>query len=469
MMNRLQKLAEKFGANSVLALTLKGKGILIEQIRRRNGDSLITYSTFLGMQQSLLLENPGDAGLRLRECLNVSKLRDKQVVVCFPPSWLMTSQLNELPAVEDEELEDYFALHAEKKFPVAPADLTFANSIYNDNSSGDRKSTLAALPSKYSEAISAMIESAGCKLESMSPGLNRCLVPKTSSKPSAQIHFLCHERSVDVVISNQLGIILLRSLSVPVSPGGQNQFDPAWFYQEVRMTLGRLPANSGVKVSEAIFCSENSFSEPVVQQVKNDLQRLGIQTVSFVKDQTAFQTADAFLHKRPVIFEFVVSELSQFEGVIRWFESGHRRWYLLSGLVFLLLPLTIFALQSHEENNLLAEWNSMKTTVTQLEQLQGKLRQFRTWYDPGCPSVRILDGLVNIFPDRGDVWAKQVNIKGNSKVVCEGFAKRQPAMLEFLERLRGRPEISELQVQQIRGENPIQFSFTFVWRQKDES
>ena len=38
--------------------------------------------------------------------------------------------------------------------------------------------------------------------------------------------------------------------------------------------------------------------------------------------------------------------------------------------------------------------------------------------------------------------------------------------MAMLERLRARPEVSSVQVQQVRGENPVQFSITYKWEGK---
>jgi hypothetical protein len=39
--------------------------------------------------------------------------------------------------------------------------------------------------------------------------------------------------------------------------------------------------------------------------------------------------------------------------------------------------------------------------------------------------------------------------------------------MSTLERLRQRPDVSEVQVQQMRGDNPLQFSFTCKWNPRD--
>ena len=81
--------------------------------------------------------------------------------------------------------------------------------------------------------------------------------------------------------------------------------------------------------------------------------------------------------------------------------------------------------------------------------------------DPFAQALQVLEGVVAAFPEQGDVWAKSIQIDENNKVTCSGYARTQTAILSILDRLRGRKDISEVHVQQMRGANPVQFTFTF--------
>ena len=48
-------------------------------------------------------------------------------------------------------------------------------------------------------------------------------------------------------------------------------------------------------------------------------------------------------------------------------------------------------------------------------------------------------------------------------MICTGFARNRPAILALTDRLRTRPGVSGVETQQIRGENPIQFTLTYKW------
>jgi hypothetical protein len=103
--------------------------------------------------------------------------------------------------------------------------------------------------------------------------------------------------------------------------------------------------------------------------------------------------------------------------------------------------------------------------VTELTTLQERIRTFRPWFDPVPGGVDALAGLVAAFPDSGEVWAKSVELKDDGRMVCAGFARDQAAWMEFVDRLRAQAEVANLQVQSVRGENPVQFVVNF-YRQR---
>jgi Tfp pilus assembly protein PilN len=109
----------------------------------------------------------------------------------------------------------------------------------------------------------------------------------------------------------------------------------------------------------------------------------------------------------------------------------------------------------------------MRKNVGELEGLQQKLRQFRQWFDPAPQSVQALEAVAAAFPEQGDVWAKSIQLGEGSKVTCSGFARNQAGFDALRDRLRSRSDVTGLQVQQVRGENPVQFSVTYKWEPHD--
>ena len=133
----------------------------------------------------------------------------------------------------------------------------------------------------------------------------------------------------------------------------------------------------------------------------------------------------------------------------------------------LILPIVVFVIRSRMESGLVAEWSSMARKVAEAEKLQLRIRLFRPWFESTPQSLHILETLDSAFPEQGEVWAKSIQITDGAKITCVGYARNQAAMLAFLNRLRALPDVSSVQVQQQRGENPIQFSMTYRWGPND--
>jgi Tfp pilus assembly protein PilN len=169
------------------------------------------------------------------------------------------------------------------------------------------------------------------------------------------------------------------------------------------------------------------------------------------------------LRNEPVAFEFLPPQVNRWEQVARQFEDRRRRWIALAVVAAVLLPIITFFVRSHIESSLNDEWAGMRRKVADLESLQQRIRQFRPWFEASPQSLQIIEGLAAAFPDQGDVWAKSIQVTDGSKVTCSGFARSQSALLAWFDRLRARKDVTALQVQQVRGENPIQFSITYKW------
>ena len=166
-------------------------------------------------------------------------------------------------------------------------------------------------------------------------------------------------------------------------------------------------------------------------------------------------------------FEFLPPQVNRWETLFHRFDTKRRRWVVLAAVAFILLPLGTYIVRSRIESGLTAEWSGMKRKVSDLEALQQRIRQFRPWFEPAPQTLQMIEGIAGGFPEQGDVWAKSVQITEGNKVTCAGFARNQAALMGLLERLRKRPDVLGLQVQQVRGENPVQFSITYKWEPHD--
>nr|MDQ3625281.1 hypothetical protein [Verrucomicrobiota bacterium] len=192
----------------------------------------------------------------------------------------------------------------------------------------------------------------------------------------------------------------------------------------------------------------------------------------------AFEAAQHHLQQQPVVFEFVAPRTSRWQTMLQRFDSRRRRWITAAALGLVVLPALVFVVRSRIESGLEAEWNGMRNKVGEVELQQQKIRQFRPWFEPAPQSLQILEGLTGAFPEQGEVWAKSIQIAGGAngegvKVTCSGLARNEDAFTGLRERLRSRPDVAGLkvqqmvQVQQARGESQVQFSITYQWKPRD--
>ena len=129
-----------------------------------------------------------------------------------------------------------------------------------------------------------------------------------------------------------------------------------------------------------------------------------------------------------------------------------------------ILTALIFYIQGYRLQSLEKHWAGMADKVDELESMQGKIRQFRPWFDRSVQSLEITKQLSNAFPREGSIWVKSVQIKENNEVFCSGSARSNQDLLSVMDALREMEDISDVKLQQVRGEAPVQFAFNFNWK-----
>ncbi|MEA3188698.1 MAG: hypothetical protein QOD99_2528 [Chthoniobacter sp.] len=457
----LAELKKRWQTRAVLAVTIDSDKVIAAVVRRESLGNPPAQSVSIPIGDDAVLAQPEKAGQELLAQLEAAGIKERKCVVCIPPAWVM-SAATDLPEVSSEDLRGYLEIRAEKEFPIPTADLRLAHCAYVLPDEKTR-ATLVAIPVRRMEAVEKMLETAGCTAVSISLGLDRCVMKGTSP---AAMHFLANGSHVDVVIAAGGGIATLRTLDAsPISPEGA--FDAAGFCREVRITLGRLPEPIRKQVHDAHFGGMKVSAEALCVKTRDYLRGMGIEPATIDRAPhsagVALDAAENYLQQQPSIFEFVVPTKNRFETLFTRFDSDRRRWIVGAVVTFIVLPILAFMVQSHRESSLTKEWEGMRNRVGDLEVLQQKIRTFRPWFDPAPENLQALEALMSAFPEQGDVWAKSIQIGEESKVTCSGFARNQTVMLAMFDRLRARKDMSGLQVQQVRGENPVQFSFVYKW------
>ena len=463
----LAELKKRMQVRTALALTVESGRIAVDLVRRDDTGSHVVKSLEVALRAEAIIADPEKAGQELAAQLTAAGIAERRCVVCVPAGWALTTS-TDVPAVGAEDLRGYLELRAEREFPVTVSDLRLAHCAY-DLPDGKQRATLAAIPAKRMESVERMLAAAGRRAVSISLGLDACV---NGGTPAA-MHFLSNGNHVDVVVSAGGGIAALRSLAGPPPLAGV-AFDAAQFSREVRITLGSLPAAVREQVHEARFSGAASASENLCIEIRQHLRRMGIDSKlvrpavgGAAPPGAAIESAALFLRQKSAAFEFVPPQVNRWQEAFQRFDSRRRRWIVAAAVAFVVLPVLTFFVRSRIESSLASDWDGMKKNVGELDALQQRIRQFRPWFEPAPQSLQIIEGLASAFPDQGDVWAKSIEVGEGYKVTCTGFARSQPALNGMLDRIRARHDVADVQVQSVRGQNPIQFSFTCKWEAHD--
>jgi hypothetical protein len=160
---------------------------------------------------------------------------------------------------------------------------------------------------------------------------------------------------------------------------------------------------------------------------------------------------------------FLPPYVSPFRRVLSRF-SARRTLYTggAIGALFLAVALA-FGIQGLILARLESRWSAMDPRVKHAEDVQGKIRAFRPWFEESAPSLRILRQIAAAFPVDGSIWVKSLQVKDLSQVTCSANARSNRDWLAVLEALRKIPGVSDLQVSQVRGDAPLQFTLSFKW------
>jgi hypothetical protein len=461
----LDELKKRLLARSALAITIESGRLAVNLVRDDANAAQPAPSLSIPLGDAEVLKDPELAGQQLAAALSAAGIRERNCVVCVPPGWALTAS-TELPEVEAEDLRGYLELRAEREFSIPAGDLRLGYSAYA-LPDGQRRATLAALSSKKIEAVERMLAIANRRASSISLALDKCL-----SQPRAMLHFLTNGNHADLVITAGGGVAGLRSLALPMTAGAV--FNSAAFCRDVRITLGRLPEPVRQQIRQAAFSGPSA--EELCVRTRYDLLRLGIKSPECdnisnedapspesSSASAATEAARRTLRGQPVAFEFVVPETNRWQELLQRVDTSRRRWLLLGAAGLVLLPLLLLLIRSQIESHLQSRWDAMADSVADLDEIQQKIHEFRPWFEPAPQGLQLLQSLVVAFPEQGDVWAKSIQVAEDGKVTCTGFARTQPALMALLARMRARPDITGLQMQQVRGENPIQFSVTYQW------
>ena len=398
----------------------------------------------------------------IRSFLDQHEIRETKCLVCLPSNLALASSID-IPDLSEEDRQSYLDLQTETEFPFSASDLSLASAYYQ-SPTASQHATLAAIPRNHVSKIEDIILKARLKPVSFTLGMVSSRGEANLNQP--QLALDLYPDHVDLSVRCDGGFAALRSLDeVFESEKETPTLDHELLSREIKITLGPLADSIRSQLKEATIYVQETLPSELSLALENDLKKLGFKTRVEQGEHIALSSAlEAYLVEQASCIEFLPPKQTQLQAFAEKISSRSNAWVGGSVGTIVVLTAITFYIQGYQLSSLESEWDGMVDKVTELETMQGKIRQFRPWFDSTAQSLEIAKRLTETFPREGSIWVKSFEIKENNKVFCSGSARSNQDLLKVMEQLRKTEDISEVTLQQVRGEAPVQFAFNFEWK-----
>ena len=461
-------------SNSILALRLDGDRLEGTVLRRNNGSVQVMKAFSAALSLDLLKNEPDLVAREIRNQLDQAGIRARRCAVCLPQQWALFIS-SELPNLPEEDLRSFLEIEAERGFPYAPEALSISVSRLH-------------LPGgiEYAGQVAVSMDNV-VRLEQILRSAR--LLPVTFSLPIASVHnpetepgdpvlaLYVGENSVALQVSAGGGIAALRTLeSVFETESGTRRFFADVIAREIRVTLGQIPGGIRNQLRICRIYGRGAQVQRLAEELRPRAQSMGLQ-VEHIKacERSPLKVPEnqetspelclgvLYLAGQRTPLEFLPPRVSPWRQVVERYSARKLAWAGSTAAAAAVLLVAAFGWQQWRLSSLDSKWSGMRAHVERLDGLQGQIKRFRPWFDDSFQTLVIMQKLTEAFPETGTVTAKTLEIREGSTVVCSGEARDQQAFLKMLDQLRSTAQFGQVTVEQVRGQNPMQFSFSFVW------
>ena len=461
---------------SLLGLALDGSRLEGVVLRRTNGSLQLQQTFSVTLSLDPLTAAPELVGREIRNHLDAAGVRERHCVVGVPLKWTLTAH-TEMPALSEADAASFLQLEAERGFPCDAATLRVASSRC-PLSDGKQHVILAGMPNSHLTVLEQVLQAAKLKPVSFSLGL-AALQPPGENNSNGVLTLAIGESQVGLQITCGGGVAALRALEGAIeNEAGRRTLQAEHVTREMRITLGQLPAELRDAVKRIRIFGPRDLAQQLADELTLRFEAMGftIEVVSAYAPNEfgvqlpveaslspAFSLAARRLVEQAPTFEFLPPKPTLLQQISAKYSSGRLRTVgtAVAGVVLIVVGLFLF--QQWQLMRLRSQWAKMEANVKELDNLQGKIRQYRPWFDDSFRSLSILRQLSKTFPEDGVVSAKTVEIRDGNVVTCTGNARDNAALLRTLSNLRTNDGVTDLKVGPIRGAAPMQFSFDFRW------
>lgn len=467
---------QKQRPTSVLGLSLDGARFSGVVARRTNGSVQLARSCAIQLSQELLALDVEVAAREIREQLDAQGINERRCTVCLPLSWLfaVSSPLPDLPA---EDLEEFLLLEAERCFPYAPEDLCLQKSQFR-TALGTSHVTQIAVARDHIVKLEQILRTAKLNPLAFSVGLP-LLHEATADKPQAGATLGIEGTHIGLLIAAGGGIAALRTLATCVEESDSGpRIDTESLARELRISLGQLPADIRETLNQLNILGGKAAADMLAAGIQSRASSMGLATervtrfagnrlgVSLPGDATVspeLTLAIRFLTQSLGSLDFLPPRVSAWQTLAGRYNSRKLAYTGIAAGAIAVLVLAAFLVQQVQLMKLESQWKALSPRVREIEDLRAQIKRFRPWFDDSLQNLSIMRRLAEVFPEDGTVTAKTLELRDPGVVSCSGTARDSAALMRTLDQLRGTPEVTDVQVDQLRGRAPIQFNFNFHW------
>ena len=433
-------------------------------LQRTNDQVKVTAKAETTLSLDPLTNDPELVAQELKSFLEQNELREAKCLLCLPSNLVLATAI-EIPDLSGEDRQSYLELQAETEFHFGVEDMNLASLVFQTPDQ-TKYATLAGVPKNQIARLETVLSKAKLRPLSFTLGIAELAPAQSQGTNAPHLVLGVYPDHVDLCVPCHDGYAVIRSLDeVFEQEGDSARLDQELLNREIKITLGQLSGGIRQQLKQAAICLHGNLPGTIAEQIKLALQKIGITAMSSPQDGGALYFAtNAYLARQYSTIEFLPPKESQFQAFAKRISSRSNAW--VGGTVGTLIVLTtlIFYIQGYRLKSLEREWDGMADKVTTLEELQGKIRKFRPWFESSTQSLEIAKRLSEAFPREGSIWVKSIQIKENNRVYCSGSAQDNQQLLAVMDELRAMEYITEVTLQQVHGEAPVQFAFNFEWK-----
>lgn len=437
---------------STLGLVVEGKALhLVERGAPKSGSEPAPGVT---LPFDVTSGDPVELGRALKERLASLPSRTRRCVVGLPAEWVMSVASIE-PDLPEADRQSFLSLEAEKGFPCDPGELQIVQS--GATIDGIRFVTQFGLRTEQVVRLESILRAAGLRPASMTLTLASLIEAEDVGKlENGRLLVVQTGSSVSTAFTVAGELMQVRALD-------GNFDDPVSLARELRITLEDLPTAMRSRLGTIRILAPGTEAGRLASTLTGLPAFAAVRIESHDSTPAALpeRLALRWLSERHRLPEFLPPRPSRWRQWVHRYNARRLGMIGAAAAAALLAIAGALAWQEYRSWSLRSEWNGMKDSVQALNAVQDRIREFRPWHDTSFTTLSTLKLVTEVFPETGAVTAKSIEIKGHSTVTVTGSTRENSALLSALDRLRQRPQVTNLKIEQIRGKSPAQFTFSF--------